>query len=898
MATYPAHLETDVVLRDGSTIHIRPIRNEDERPLVDFMTGLSERSRWLRFFSGWSDFGRFAEQAVDADYERRLDLVATAGIPPRIVGHGLYVTTEPGRAEVAFAVADAMHGQGVATIMLGQLAEAARQNGIHTFHAVTLPENHQMLGVFRESGFPNTIRADPDEITVEFPTSLGADALERFDRREQVASAAALRLLLAPRSVAVIGASRRPETIAGAVFHNLVASGFDGPVYPVNPKADVVQAVKAYPSVTDVPGEVDLAVVVVPALAVADVARECATKGVRGLVVISSGFAEVGGEGTERQRELMGICREAGMRVVGPNCLGIMNTAPDVSLNATFAPAMPPRGRVGFLSQSGALGLAVIDRALSLGLGVSSFVSNGNKADISGNDLLGYWESDEDTDLILLYLESFGNPRKFARIARRVGKTKPIVAVKSGRSAAGARATSSHTGALLATSDVTVEALFRQSGVVRCDTLSELFDVAALLGHQPPPEGRRVAIVTNAGGPGILCADACEAEGLEVVALSDEVRSELAGFLPAEAAVQNPVDMIASAPADAYRRTITTIARSAGVDAVVAIFIPPLVTRSEDVAAALRRAAGELPRPIPLLTVFMSREGVPAELGGRIPSYAFPEEAARALGRSARYGEWRKRPAGHVPVSEDVRRDEAASIIATALGSGPGWLGPEEVEALLGCYGVPLAAQRVAATPEAAGRAAEELGGAVALKGVGPELVHKTEAGAVRLALEGRERVAAAAEDMRRSLEGAGGRIERFLVQRMVPPGIEMLVGVVHDELFGPVVAVGAGGTTAELLKDVTVRLTPLTDTDAVEMVCSLQSYPLLEGYRGAPGGDIDALVDLVLRVGAMVEAHDEVAEMDCNPVIVTPDGATVADARIRVAVAKAPLPVGARRRY
>jgi acyl-CoA synthetase (NDP forming) len=557
----------------------------------------------------------------------------------------------------------------------------------------------------------------------------------------------------------------------------------------------------------------------------------------------------------------------------------------------------PPPGRIGFLSQSGALGLAVIDRARILGLGLSTFVSNGNKPDISGNDLLGYWETDDDTDVILLYLESFGNPRKFARIARRVGQTKPIVAVKSGRSAAGARATSSHTGALIATSDVTVDALFRQSGVIRCDTLAELFDVAALLGSQPAPDGNRVAIVTNAGGLGILCADACEAEGLEVVDLPGRVKDELRSFLPAEASVDNPVDMIASASGESYGRAVRAVASCEEVDAIIAIFIPPLVTRPEDVAAALRSAAEEIWRPVPLLTVFVATAGIPDELGGDIPAFAFPEEAARVLARAARYGAWRKRPAGVIPHFHDVRRDEAAAVIARALAGGGGWLGPADVAALLDCYGIPLAAQRVVSSPEEAGHAADELGGRVALKGVAPALVHKTEAGAVRLDLAGAEAVETAATEMRDGVTAAGATLEGFLVQAMAPQGIEVLVGVVHDELFGPVVAVGAGGTTAELMKDVAVRITPLTDHDADEMLRSLKTFPLLVGYRGSPACDVDTLIGLLLRVGAMVETHREVAEMDCNPVMALPNGAIVVDARIRVEVPGPPLPLGARRR-
>jgi acyl-CoA synthetase (NDP forming) len=576
-----------------------------------------------------------------------------------------------------------------------------------------------------------------------------------------------------------------------------------------------------------------------------------------------------------------------------------MNTAPDVRLNATFAPSVPPNGTVAFSSQSGALGIAVIEHASMLGLGLSSFVSVGNKADISGNDLIHYWEQDDDTSVILLYLESFGNPRKFARITKRVGRTKPIIAVKSGRSAAGARATSSHTGALIAASDVTVDALFRQSGVIRTETLAELFDVASLLSNQPPPAGSRVGILTNAGGLGIMCADACEGYGLEVPPLSPKTRDHLSQFLPAEASTANPVDMIASATAADYERAIEVLADEPGIESLIVLFIPPMVTRAEDVALAIRTAVGKLERSMPVLSVFLSEQGVPLELRGEgvsIPSYRFPEDAARALARAVQYGTWKARPEGSVPSFDDLRRDEAAGLIAAALDADQGWLDPDRVSKALGCYGLPVAESRLAATPADAAEAAAEIGAPVALKAVAPDLVHKTEAGAVRLDLRDPDGVRAAAEEMTGRVEAAGGTVVRFLVQRMIEPGVEMIVGVVHDPLFGPVLACGAGGTAVELVKDVSVRITPLTDLEAVDMIRSLRTFPLLEGYRGAPKADVSALEEILLRVSALVESHPEIAEMDLNPVVVLPDGASIVDARIRVEAASPPRPLGARR--
>ncbi|HYN18491.1 MAG TPA: GNAT family N-acetyltransferase, partial [Actinomycetes bacterium] len=468
---YPGRREVDVALRDGSTVHVRPVRATDAPAVRTFFERLSPESTGLRFFSGFPNLDSAVGWATEVDDQRRYSLVATSG-DGRVLAHAGWEREpdRPERAEVALAIADAMQGRGLGTILLGQLAEVANRAGIGVLGAEVLPHNHRMIKVFRDSGFPVKTHAVPGVLLVEVPTSLTPEGLERFERREQTAAAAAMRVFLAPRAVAVVGASRRRGTVGAELFHNLLAGGFNGPVYPVNPNAGVVQSVVAYPSIAEVPGLVDLAVVAVPAAAVVRTAEECGAAGVRALVVLSAGFAETGPEGAERQAQLLGVCREAGMRLIGPNCLGVVNTNPKVRLDATFGPAMPLAGRVGFLSQSGALGLAVIDYATKLGLGLSSFVSVGNKADISSNDLLDYWEQDPDTSVALLYLESFGNPRRFSRIARRVGRRKPIVAVKSGRSAAGARASSSHTGALLAASDVTVDALFQQAGVIRTDT--------------------------------------------------------------------------------------------------------------------------------------------------------------------------------------------------------------------------------------------------------------------------------------------------------------------------------------------------------------------------------------------------------------------------------------------
>lgn len=885
----PVHPDGDVVLRDGSTVHVRMLRPGDEEGLLDLFKSLSETSRWYRFFSPAQGTALATEAHREANLDHAFALIATSGAGERIVGHAFYADLEQNRAEVAFTITDAFRGRGLGTILLGQLAEVAAANGIQVFEAEVAAANHAMLHVFRESGFPIEVGAEAGQLHVTFPTTFTREAIERFEHREAIAAVNALKLFFNPRAVAVIGASRKRGTIGGEIFHNLLSFGFQGPVYPVNPTTEVVQSVPAYSSVEAIPVPVDLAIIVVPAAQVIEAATACGRKGVKALVVVSAGFSEVGKEGQARQAELLRVCRDAGMRLIGPNCMGIANTDEAVRLDATFAPTMPPHGRVGFSTQSGALGLAIMEFSNSLGLGLSTFISVGNKADISGNDLLRYWESDVGTDVILLYLESFGNPKKFAQIARRVGRKKPIVVVKSGRSAAGARATSSHTGALIAASDVTVDALFRQAGVIRTDTLAELFDVASLLANQPLPRGKRVGIVTNAGGPGILCADTCEARGLEVRLLSEESQKRLRDFLLPGASAANPVDMIASAPAEHYRRAVEIVAADPDIDALIAIFTSPLVTRAEDVAREIVEAVTRSATDKPVLTVFLSANAAPQELRSpeaHIPSYAFPETAAIALARAARYREWRELPESLPPAFDDIRRDEAVAIVAKALARGDGWLTAEEITTLFSCYGLPLIEQRIVGTAEEAGAAAEQIGSDVALKVIAPGVIHKTEAGGVRLHLRGAAQVSNAARQIEERLRANGQSATGFLVQRMAESGVEMIVGVVHDQQFGPVVACGAGGVQVELLRDVSVRLTPLSREDASEMIRSLKTYPLLTGFRGSKVCDVAALEEGLLRLSALVENIPQIVELDCNPFVVYDRGAVILDARIRVAAA------------
>ncbi len=870
-----------MALRDGTTVHVRPVRADDEDAIHEFLEGLDPASRVFRFFSGGVDLRAAARSMAEVDYAGRYGLVAIRD--GDVIGQGIYIDEGRGDAEVAFAVADRLQGHGLATLLLAHLAEVALDNDISLFHAEVMPENHKMMEVFRDSGFPAEISSEPGAIRVVFPTSFEDEAVRRFEDRDRLAAEAALRFFLEPTAIAVIGASRDRNTVGGQLFHNTLESGFEGVSYPVNPHAEVVQSVHSYGSVAELPEDVELAVIVVPALGVVDAARECAARGVRALIVISAGFTEVGPEGAERERELVAVCREAGMRLIGPNCLGILNTTEGHSFNATFAPGGPPPGNVGFVTQSGALGLALIDLASNRTLGVSSFASIGNRADITANDLLEYWESDDATEVALLYIESFSDPRRFSRIARRVGREMPIVAVKSGRSAAGHRATSSHTGALIAASDLTVDALFEQVGVIRTETLSQLLDVASLLATQPRPEGKRVGIVTNAGGPGVMCADACEAVGLEVPELPEEVVASLREFLPAEAGMSNPVDMIATASADDYRQTMNALAAHEGIDALIVIFIKPLLTRPEDVAGAIHDAVSEMPRRIPVQAVFMSeKDQAAARAASAMAVHLYPEDAAHALGQVMRHVEWRRTPPEDPPEFPDADAEEAAALIAETLGAGREWMDIEAASRLLGCYGIPIPRWLAAEDPEEAARAAEELGGAVALKAQGESLLHKTEMGGVRIGLAP-DQVADAAREMDEAVAAAGAKREKFIVQEMASDGVELLIGVADDPTFGPVLACGAGGTQAELLRDVSIRVTPITRTDAGQMLRSLSTFPLLTGFRGAPHADLEGIEEQLLRVGAMVEAHHEIAEMDLNPVLARPDGPLAVDYRIRL---------------
>jgi len=884
---YPHEWEQDAVLREGGTVHIRPIVPSDADALQAFVHGMSSESSYFRFFRVKRALQPDELKAyTDLDY--KVDMAFVAIVDGQLVGVGRYnaIASDPTSAEIAFTVADEYQGMGIGTLLVFRIAAYARAVGIERFTAYLLADNHAMMRVFRNAGFTLTRAIDEGVYTVDIPTEESESVLEAEGRAEQIATAASLMPLFYPHSIAVVGASRNRTSIGGRLFNNIINADFQGPVYPVNPKTAVVRSIPTFASVKDIPGRVDLAFIVVPSPLVLDVVRECADKGVKAIVVISAGFSEVGHAGADTESELLKITRGAGMRMVGPNCMGLLNTDPAIKLDGQFGPIMPPKGNVAMLSQSGALGLAIIDHGTELGIGISTFVSVGNKTDVSSNDLLLFWEEDPNTDVILLYLESFGNPRRFARIARRIGMKKPIIAVKSGRTAAGAKAASSHTGSL-ASLDTAVDALFEQAGVIRVDMLEELFDVASLLSTQPLPAGRRVGVITNAGGPAILAVDALESQGLVVPTLSDDLQTELRSFLSDDAAVANPIDMIAAAGPSEYKRAIKMMLASDEIDALIAVYIPASDVGVAETATAIREAAEESDQGKTFLSVYMNSAGVPSELASteaKFPAFSFPERAAMALRKAVEYSEWRQKPVGTVTRFDDVDTEAARSVLDEALASmGPDgdWLDPDAVDAVLVAYGLSIPRTLVVHSVEDAVVFADEIDGSVVLKVISPSAVHKSDVGGVALDISGPEEVAVAYDRVINAVPDPEG----VLVQEFVSGGHEILIGMVEDPNFGPLIGFGLGGVFVELIGDVAFRIHPLTDIGAREMISDVKSARLLEGYRGGEPGDIEAVVDALLRISALIEDLPEVFEMDLNPVKVgTPgSGVQVVDARIKV---------------
>ncbi len=862
-----------------------------------FFHELSPESRRRRFFTA----GEPAETLVDrlcdsADESRSITLVVVRQLDGdlRFIAVGSYLAGAEGSAEAAFAVDDRFQGKGLATELLERLAAIAAAHGFRRFDATTLADNHAMIEVFRDSGFEVRSKSAPGVIEVTLTLTASAEGVISAETRRRRATAASLRPMLEPRAVAVVGASRTADGIGHRILDALTTAGFTGPIYPINPATTEIAGRRAYALVREAPAGVDLAVVAVPRDRVLAVVDDCAAAGVRALVVITAGYAEIGEEGRRQQQELVDRVRGYGMRMVGPNCMGVLNANPSMCLNASFSPLFPASGSVGLSSQSGALGLAILALAGNRDIGLSTFVSVGNKADVSSNDLLEYWEEDAATKVIVLYLESFGNPQRFARLAKRIGRTKPIVAVKAGRTRSGSRAAGSHTAALAA-NDTAVEALFRQSGVIRADTIDEMFDVAACLDSQPLPSGRRIAIVTNAGGPGIMATDACESVGLTVAAFSAATRARLGAFLPPTASLGNPVDMVASAGPDEYRQAIEIALADDETNALLVIYAPVDVTHADATVSAIRqgilnaRRAGATAKPI--LGCVMGSAGRPQPLhtpDERVPLYAFPENAVRALAKVAAHAEWRAQPPGLLWGFDDVYAEEArATCRGAADARGETWLTDEELRRVLHAFNLPLVAAAVARSRDEAAASAAVLGFPVVAKIHSPRIQHKTDVGGVLINLHDQDAVRGAFDELlaRAVKAGVPPAETAVLIQPMLKGGVETIIGITADPLFGPLIGFGLGGIHVELMGDMRFRIAPLTDRDAEELLHETRGFALLQGYRGQPAADIAALRDVVLRMSRLADEVPEIVELDLNPVIALPDGhgCRIVDARIQV---------------
>ncbi|GAB3685672.1 bifunctional acetate--CoA ligase family protein/GNAT family N-acetyltransferase [Angustibacter aerolatus] len=858
---YPTQWEADVVLRDGGVVHVRPIRPEDHDRVQAFHLNQSPESIYLRFFA---PLPRLSERELTrfttVDHADRVGLVATLG--DDIVGIGRYDRVGAGTAEVAFNIADAHQGRGIGSVLLEHLAAAARERGITRFLADVLPQNRKMVAVFSEAGYEVSHRYEDGVIALSFDITRSEHADRVRAAREQRAESRSVQALLHPSSVVVVGASRDPHSIGHRLLANLLDGGFTGTLHVVNPGADEVLGVPSRASVRDLPPPVDLAVVAVPADAVDDVVTDCAAVGVRGLVVVTSGFAETGDEGHRRQRRLVRRARALGMRVVGPNSFGVVNTDDGVRLNASLAPALPTPGPLGLFSQSGALGIAVLDSATRRGLGVSTFVSAGNRADLSGNDLMQYWVDDPRTRAVGLYLESMGNPRKFSRVATRLARTKPVIVVKSGVSSFGVPP-----GHAVRASTLPREAfdeMLRQAGVVRVDNIHQLFDVAQLVVQQPLPAGPRVAVVTNSDALGALAADAAVSWGLEVA--------------------HGPVAVPSEATAAQFREALDAAFADPDVDSVVAGFMPPLLTLDREVAESLAQVAAAHDKPC--VASFLGMRGLTQALSSAtrtVPAYPTPEDAVRALVSAVRYGEWVARDRGGLARADGVLPDVGRELVQRLLPDDPDgvWLAPAQTRELLAAYGIEVWPELEVSTPDEAAAAGERCGYPVALKATAEHLRHRADLGGVRLDIADEDELRADLEGLRDVL---GAEHSTFTVQAMAPAGVPCVIRSVEDPLFGPVLEFGVDGAPTELLGDVARRMPPLREGDVADLVRSIGAAPLLFGHRGAEPVAIEALEDVVTRVGLLADQLPEVAELVLDPVLAAPSGVAVLGARVRLA--------------
>ncbi|WP_235547414.1 MULTISPECIES: bifunctional GNAT family N-acetyltransferase/acetate--CoA ligase family protein [unclassified Nocardioides] len=864
----PMHWEADVLLRDGRTAHIRPIHADDREVFVEFYSRVSDQSKYYRFFSPMPRLSdRDVDRFTNVDNVDRVALVLT--LQGQIIAVGRYDVIKPGEAEVAFLVEDSHQGRGIGQLLLEHLSQAGRERGVERFVAEVLPDNTRMIQTFRDAGYRVASEYDEGVLQLEFSIDPTDTAIGLMSAREHKAESASIEKFFNPRSVAVIGASRRQETIGQALVRNLITGDFSGRVYAVNPTSHAVSGLPTYKSVTEIPDDVDVAVVAVPAEHVQDVVLDCAAKGVHGLIVVSSGFAETGEEGRVRQRKLVGLSRSYGLRLIGPNCLGIINTDAKVSLNASLSPLMPPRGRAGFFCQSGALGTAILEKVYNRGLGLSTFVSAGNRADVSGNDLLQYWEEDDSTEVVLLYLESIGNPRKFSRIARRVSLRKPIIAVRSGRTTQGVPM--GHAVRKIAAPAAAVDAMFRQAGVIQVDTLDEMFDVAQLLAHQPLPRGRRVAIVGNSDALGLLAADAAAAVGLVVnksIALGTDAGAE--DFEDAlDAAIDDPE-----------------------IDSVVAVYVPPINVSGEGVANVLAAVGEQSDKP--LVSSFLGAEGVPELLRvpdvagstagrGSVPSYPGVESAVRALAHVVDYAVWLRTPDGEPVDPSAVDSAAAKRLVGRILSEHPEGtdLDLDSLTELLATYDVELWQTRDVASRDEAIAAGEALGWDVVLKATAEHLRERPDQAHVWRNIDDADEMADAWDTLGTLI----GEPERagFVVQKNAPPGVPVAIRTIEDPLFGPVVSFGIAGPLTELLADRSYRIPPLGGRDAASMVREIKSSPMLFGYRGSEAVDVAEVERLIQRVAQLQNDVPQVSALELSLVLAGADRATVLTAAARV---------------
>jgi len=867
----------DVLLADGRIASIRPMALDDEEQLIALHQEVDDDNLRLRFFSLNREAAhRYVEHLVRGTGDTVATLVAT--VHDRIVALATAERAGHDSAEVAFLVSDEEHGHGLGSLLLEHLAAACRDNGVRRFVAEVLPENSAMIRVFNDAGFDVSRRSQAGVVSVEMSTQASARAIAAADLRESVSEARSLAPLLHPETVAVVGVRREGAGLGHAVLSSIMKGGFRGRVFVVHPEVTSIDGVACFPRLAAVPEHVDLAIVAVPAIRVLAAVKDAADAGASSVVVISSGLAELGPDGAEIQRQMVRIARNSDMRLVGPNCLGVMCNDPSISLNATFSLSDPPAGGLAVASQSGGVGIALLDVARELGLGVHTFISLGNKADVSGNDLLAAWVDDPQVTAAALYLESFGNAPKFARLARRFAERKPLLAVVGGRSAGGQRAGASHTAAA-ASPAVGVDALLAQAGVLACRSAEAMGRTALLLSEQPLPAGRRVAIVSNAGGLGVLAADAADAHGLLVPELPVELRARLEGLVSGTTGTSNPIDLGAGATADNLSGVVEPLLDSDQVDTLLVVLVPTSVAPAEPLVDATARARATHPEKAVVLVGL-------GGLGGQVPGvtvYHAVDHAIEAIALAATYAEWRRAPRAE-PAAHDPERASAARAIARELLSTSGktgWVRPDDATRLLETYGL-TPAGGIAANPLEASELASTLGFPVAVKVADRDIVHKTDRGLVRVGLESAAEVISAT----RAFEHELGRADVPVLVQPVVSGVEIALGVVRDPGFGPLVMVAAGGIATGILDDRAFLLPPFTQSDAVRAIRSLRTWPMLEGYRGAARTDTDRLERVLVALGELSVDVPEVAELDFNPVMCTPTDVVLVDVKVRLAEA------------